>query len=82
MQPDRDLSDNAKRLRQRIIDSDDIDFVCELLEEYEAQAQDKFALNRSSAIDEIPEPKIQKTPMGAKEQKIRDGANRLFGGTK
>lgn len=82
VQPDRDLSDNAKRLRQRIIDSDDIDFVCELLEEYEAQAQDKFALNRSSAIDEIPEPKIQKTPMGAKEQKIRDGANRLFGGTK
>lgn len=75
---DENMSDNAKRLRGRIENSSDIDFVLEMLELHQGITEERFSLNRSSIVEELPENK--KTSVGAKEQRIRDGAKKLFGG--
>lgn len=78
--PDADMSDNSKRLRGRIENSDDIDFVLEMLELHQGIATERFGLNRSSLVEELPQEK--KSVIGAKEKQIRDGAKKLFGGNK
>ena len=75
---DENMSDNAKRLRSRIENSKDIDFVLEMLELHQGIAEERFSLNRSSIVEELPQEK--KPTVGAKEQRIRDGAKKLFGG--
>lgn len=79
VQPDIDLSENTKRLRQRISDSSDIDFVLEMLELHQGIAAERFGLNRSSQAEELPQEN-KKPELGAKEIKLRDGARKLFGG--
>ena len=75
---DENMSDNTKRLRGRIENSSDIDFVLEMLELHQGITEERFGLNRSSIVEELPENK--KPSVGAKEQRIRDGAKKLFGG--
>ena len=75
---DENMSDNVKRLRSRIENSKDIDFVLEMLELHQGIAEERFSLNRSSIVEELPQDK--KSVVGAKEQRIRDGAKKLFGG--
>lgn len=79
IQPDINMSDNSKRLRCRIEASDDIDFVLEMLELHQGISSDRFELNRSSLAEELPRENT-KPAIGAKEQQIRDGAKKLFGG--
>lgn len=77
---DENMSDNAKRLRVRIEQSSDIDFVLEMLELHQGIATERFGLNRSSLVEELPSEK--KPVIGAREKQIRDGAKKLFGGNK
>lgn len=75
---DENMSDNAKRLRGRIENSSDIDFVLEMLELHQGIVTERFGLNRSSLVEELPAEK--KSVIGAKDKQIRDGAKKLFGG--
>ena len=77
--PDADMSDNSKRLRNRIESSDDIDFVLEMLELHQGIATERFGLNRSSLVEELPQEN-KTVAIGAKEKQIRAGAKKLFGG--
>lgn len=76
--PDSDMSENSKRLRSRIENSGDIDFVLEMLELHQGIVTERFGLNRSSLVEELPAEK--KSVIGAKDKQIRDGAKKLFGG--
>ena len=79
--PDADMSDNSKRLRGRIESSDDIDFVLEMLELHQGIATERFGLNRSSLVEELPQEN-KTVSIGAKEKQDRAGAKKLFGGNR
>jgi len=68
------------KLRKRIAESQDLDFVLEQLEEYKDRAETRFAVNRSSIAEEIPKVDAPKAFTG--DPDIASSAKRMFAGGK
>ena len=73
--PDADMSENDKRIRSRIHNSVDLEFIEEQLNLYKDVANGRFGPDRSSVKDEIPKD-IPKPVTNTKNSDV----DRIFGG--
>ena len=74
-----ELSENDKKIRLRIVNSQDIAYIQEALEEYKSLSLNRFGPMKTSADEEIPKVDI-KGPEVSND--IIDSVSRLFGGDK
>ena len=74
-----ELSDNDKRIRLRIANSQDIAYIQEALEEYKSLSLKRFGSMKSSADEEIPKITVQESEVS---KDIVESVSRLFGGDK
>ena len=74
VKPDSDMSDNDKRIRSRISNALDIDFIEEQLNLYKEVANGRFGPDRSSVVEEIP------THTQPVVQTDTNDVDRIFGG--
>ena len=74
-----ELSENDKKIRLRIANSQDIAYIQEALEEYKSLALNRFGSMKSSADEEIPKVDI---PVAEVSRDIVDSVSRMFGGDK
>ena len=72
-----ELSENDKKIRLRIANSQDIAYIQEALEEYKSLALNRFGSMKSSADEEIPKVDI---PVAEVSRDIVDSVSRMFGG--
>ena len=78
VQPDVDMSDNDKRIRSRISNSYDLEYIEEQLTLYRELSNGRFGPDRSSAIEEIPAIPSKPVP----QIKNKNDVDRLFSGGK
>lgn len=74
VKPDSDMTENDKKIRSRISNALDIDFIEEQLNLYREVANGRFGPDRSSVVEEIP------TPMQPVAQTKTNDVDRIFGG--
>jgi hypothetical protein len=79
VEPNVDMSDTAKRLRKRIEETVDLDFIEDSLEDYKAQAEKRYGTsNRSSTDPPLNDGKTEQVPIiTGRNRDIVDGAKRL-----
>jgi len=75
--PDKtDLSETEKRIRDRLSQSSDLEWLEDMIAEYKEQAKDKFELNRFSLADELPTIELARDEGNID---IKENARKLFG---
>jgi hypothetical protein len=74
-----ELSENDKKIRLRIVNSQDIAYIQEALEEYKSLSLNRFGPMKTSADEEIPKVDTNGPEVS---NDIIDSVSRLFGGDK
>jgi hypothetical protein len=74
VKPDGDMTENDKRIRSRISNAFDLDFIEEQLNLYKEVANGRFGPDRSSVVEEIP----THTPPAVQNE--TNDVDRIFGG--
>jgi|GEM_PF-2742717 len=72
-----ELSSLDKKLRARIENSGDLDFLAEELERYQEEAKERFGLNRSSEAEDLKRADGEVGPTSLDEAEIRESAQKL-----
>lgn len=75
--PDVEMSESSKRMRGRIEQSRDLDYLDDVIEEYRLIAEERFGnTQRSSIAEELP---VEKKADKEKPRDIVDSATKIFG---
>ena len=76
--PDVEMSEASKRMRSRIEQSRDLDYINDVIDEYRTIAEERFGnTQRSSIAEELPEKKIENSNDVSRD--ILDSASKIFG---
>jgi hypothetical protein len=78
-----EMSGLDKKLRARIANSNDLDYLAEELERYQQIAKDRLGLNKSSESEDLGKPEGgEQGPTSLQEAEIRENALKLHAGGK
>jgi len=72
-----DFTPAERRIRARIEESSDLEFLNDMIAEYAPIAEEKFG-RRSSLQEELPEDKIKDPDLSGHEKDIRESVRRIF----